>query len=76
MIESSLDIIKDTLRENKITSEDGTVSFEICKFIKKYIYPIDVLIYNDYFELFNSLQNEQTDMVFVNEDLLLKSIEL
>ena len=55
--------------------ENGTVSFEICKFIKKYIYPIDVLIYNDYFELFNSLQNEQTDMVFVNEDLLLKSIE-
>lgn len=55
--------------------ENGTISFELCKFIKKYIYPIDVFIYNDYFELFNSLQNNQTDMVFVNEDLLLKSIE-
>ena len=54
--------------------ENGTISFELCKFIRKYIYPIKVFTFNNYFELYSSMINNDIHLSFIPEDLLIKSI--
>ena len=54
--------------------ENGTVSFELCKFIRKYIYPIKVFTFNNYFDLYNSMINNDIHLSFIPEDILIKSV--
>ena len=54
--------------------QKGCISFEICKFIKKYIYPIDVYYHDSYIDLYNSLINNKIDMTIIPDDLLIKSV--
>ena len=54
--------------------ENGTISFELCKFIRKYIYPIKIFTFNNYFDLYNRMINNDIHLSFIPEDLLIKSI--
>lgn len=54
--------------------ENGTISFELSKFIRKYIYPIKVFTFNNYFDLYNSMINNDIHLSFIPEDILIKSV--
>ena len=54
--------------------ENGTISFELCKFIRKYIYPIRVFTFNNYFDLYNNMINNNIHLSFIPEDILIKSV--
>tara|TARA_B100000902_G_C27317839_1_gene922446 strand:+ start:110 stop:1414 length:1305 start_codon:yes stop_codon:yes gene_type:complete len=54
--------------------ENGTISFELCKFIRKYIYPIKVFTFNNYFDLYNNMINNNIHLSFIPEDILIKSV--
>ena len=54
--------------------ENGTISFELCKFIRKYIHPIKVFTFNNYFDLYNNMINNNIHLSFIPEDILIKSV--